>query len=114
MLVLWLGTNDLMFQYNINVETVENELKRIIKLSQTKAKRIIILPSVILDENILKGYFSDRFDETSIKKSKEIIIVYKKLSKTYHYEYFDVNELIRPSDFDGLHYDEASHNIIAD
>lgn len=113
-LVLWIGTNDLMFQYNINVETVESGLKKIIELAQTKAKRIIIVPSVILDKSILKGCFSDRFDETSIKKSKEIITVYKKLAETYHCEYFDVNECVKPSDYDGLHYDETSHKIIAD
>ncbi len=113
-LILWLGTNDLMFQYNIKFETVESGLKNLIELAQTKAKRIIIIPSVILDENILKGHFSDRFDKTSIKKSKEIIMVYKKLAKTYHCEYFDVNEFVKPSDFDGLHYNETSHKIIAD
>lgn len=113
-LILWLGTNDLMLQYHVDFETAENGLKNLIELAQTKAKRIIIVPPVKLDENILKGYFSDRFDETSIKKSKEIAIVYKKLTETYHCEYFDVNEFVKPSDYDGLHYDEISHKIIAD
>ena len=113
-LILWIGTNDLMFQYQINFETVENGLKNLIELSQTKAKRVIIIPSVILDESILKGFFSDRFDETSIQKSKEIVMIYKKLAKIYHCEYFDVNEFVKPSDIDGLHYNEASHKIIAD
>ena len=48
------------------------------------------------------------------KKSKEIVVVYKKLAKDYHCEYFDVNEFVKPSDFDGLHYDKNSHKIIAD
>ena len=113
-LILWIGTNDLMFQYNINFETVENGLKNLIKLVQTKAKRVIIIPPVILNENILNGYFGDRFDETSIKKSKEFVIVYKKLAETCHCEYFDVNEFVKPSDVDGLHYDEDSHKTIAD
>ena len=112
-LILWLGTNDLMFQYHVDFETVENGLKNLIELAQTKSKRIIIVPPVTLDETILKGYFSDRFDETSIKKSKEIILAYKKLAETYHCEYFDVNEFVKPSDIDGLHYDETSHKIIA-
>ena len=113
-LILWIGTNDLMFQYQINSETVENGLKNLIELSQTKAKRVIIIPSVILDESILKGFFRDRFDETSIQKSKEIVMIYKKLAKIYHCEYFDVNEFLKPSNIDGLHYDDASHKIIAD
>ena len=113
-LILWVGTNDLMLQYNINFETVENGLKKIIELAKNKAKRVIIIPPVILGEKILEGYFGDRFDETSIKKSKEIGVLYKKLSNIYHCEYFDVNRFVKPSDIDGLHYDEASHKIIAD
>jgi len=112
-LILWLGTNDLMLQYHVDFETAENGLKNLIELAQTKSKRIIIVPPVTLDETILKGYFSDRFDETSIKKSKEIVMVYKKLAETYHCEYFDVNEFVKPSNIDGLHYDETSHKIIA-
>jgi len=102
-LILWIGTNDLMFQYQINIET-----------AQTKAERVIIIPPVILSEKVLKGYFSNRFDETSIKKSKDIVILYKKLAGIYHCEYFDANEHVKPSDIDGLHYDAAAHKIIAD
>lgn len=54
------------------------------------------------------------FDETSIKKSKEVGKIYKKLAQNYDCEYFDVNEFVEPSDVDGLHYDETSHKIIAD
>ena len=28
--------------------------------------------------------------------------------------YDDINEFVQPSDFDGLHYDEISHKLIAD
>lgn len=113
-LILWIGTNDLMFQYNIDFETIENGLKNLIELAKTKAEKIVIIPPVILRENILGSYFGNMFDETSIAKSKEVGKIYKKLAKTYSCEYFDVNEFVKPSDFDGLHFDKASHKIIAD
>lgn len=113
-IILWVGTNDLMYQYNLNFETAEKGLENIIKLAKTKAKKVIIIPPVILNEKILKGYFGDRFDKTSITKSKEIGKIYKKLVNIYNCEFFDVNEFVKPSDIDGLHYDENSHKIIAD
>ena len=38
---------------------------------------------------------------------------YKELTEINHCEYFDVNKFVKPSDIDGLHYDEISHKIIA-
>ena len=113
-LILWIGTNDLMFRYNISLFTIEKGLDNLILLAQTTTKNIIIIPPVILTNQILKGCFSDRFDETSIMKSKEIRIIYKKLAEVHNCIYFDVNKYVHPSDFDGLHYDENSHKIIAE
>ena len=112
--ILWIGTNDLQFQYNISIEAIENGLESLIKLAKTKAKQILIIPPVILSEKILDGAFNYQFDETSIVKSKEVGVVYQKLANVYDCEYFDVNEFVKPSDFDGLHYDENSHKIIAE
>lgn len=112
-LLLWIGTNDLQFQYNLSVNEIEAGLENLVKLARTKAVKIILVPPVILSEKILEGYFSCQFDETSITKSKEIGRIYKRISDIYHCEYFDVNKFVVPSDIDGLHYDELSHKIIA-
>ena len=113
-LILWIGTNDLMFQYNISLHTIENGLENLINLALTKTKKIIIIPPVILSEKILEGNFGDRFNKTSIKKSKKIGTVYKKIAEVYKCKFFDVNKFVKPSDIDGLHYDESSHKIIAE
>ena len=113
-LILWIGTNDLMFQYNISFEAIENGLGKLIKQAQTKITKIIVIPPVILNENILKGYFKDKFDKTSITKSTKVGEIYKRLADTYHCDFFDVNKFVTPSDIDGLHYDRNSHKIIAD
>lgn len=113
-LVLAIGTNDLMFQYNITFETVEKGLNNLIKTAKEKTKNIIIIPPTILNENILNGYFGSMFDKISIAKSKEIGKVYRKISNENQCIYFDINELVMPSIVDGLHYNENSHKIIAD
>ncbi len=112
-LILAIGTNDLQFQYDINDETVENGLKRLISIAKTKTDTVILIPPVVLDNNILDGYFRCQFDETSVAKSKNVGKIYKKLALEFDCKIFDINEFAKPSDIDGLHYDITSHNIIA-
>ena len=112
-LVLAIGTNDLQFQYNINFETIETGLERLIQAALQKASNIILIPPVILNENILKGYFKIQFDKSSIIKSKDVGNIYKKIATKYSLNFFDVNEFASPSPKDGLHYDKTSHKLIA-
>lgn len=114
LLILWIGTNDLQFLYDIRLENIKKGLENLIKLGKIKADKIVIIPPVILDNRILDGYFNYQFDETSIEKSKQVGKIYKALSDLYNCEYFDINKFVKPSDIDGLHYDESSHKIIAD
>lgn len=114
LLIIWLGTNDLQFQYNISVGAIEKGLENLIKLAQPKAKNIIIIPPVVLSEKVLEGFFNFQFDQTSIIKSRKIGRIYRQITNAYHCNYFDINKSTKPSDLDGLHYDKNSHKIIAD
>ena len=113
-LILWIGTNDLQFQYNLGFNAVESGLEKLIRQAKEKSKHIIIIPPVVLSEIVLKGFFNFQFDETSIGKSRKIGRIYKNLSGINYCGYFDINKFVAPSDIDGLHYDENSHNLIAD
>ena len=113
-LILALGTNDLQFQYDISFGAVEKGLETLINTAKEKAKEIIIIPPVVLDERILKGYFSYQFDEKSIVKSRKVGRIFRQLANVYNCKYFDINKFTTPSDADGLHYDENSHKLIAD
>ena len=113
-LILWLGTNDLQFQNNMNLEIIETGLKNLINLSREKAKSIILIPPVLLDERVLVGTFNFQFNESSITKSREVQSVYEKIAEEENLIYFDVNKFIKPCDIDGLHYDERSHKIIGE
>lgn len=113
-LIIALGTNDLQFQYSISVGAIEKGLENLIKLAQTKAEDIIIIPPLILSEKILEGSFNFQFDQTSIVKSRKIGRIYRQISNAYHCNYFDINKFTKPSDVDGLHYNEESHKIIGD
>ena len=113
LLVIWLGTNDLQFQYDISIGAIEKGLENLIKLAKLKAKNVIIIPPVILNNAVLNGTFNYQFNETSIIKSKKIGRIYRMLSNIYQCNYFDINKFTNPSDIDGLHFDEDSHRLIA-
>ena len=113
-LILSVGSNDLQFQYDISFKTFERGIENLIQIAQKYTRNIILIPSVILDENVLKGMFRVQFDETSVSKSKKIGKVYRKLADLYGCRIFDINEFTKPSPDDGLHYNEASHKLIAE
>ena len=112
-LVLWLGTNDLQFKYNLSLDEIENGLEKLILVAQNYTEKIVLIPSVELSDNILDGYFRCQFDNISVSKSKEMSKIYTKLSQIYNLEYFDINKFVKPSATDGLHYDSEGHRIIA-
>jgi len=114
LLILWLGTNDLQFQYDISMGAIEKGLENLIKLAEEKVKNIIIIPPVILSEKVLEGPFNFQFDNVSVIKSRKIGRIFRQIDNIYQCGYFDVNKITTPSDIDGLHYDENSHKIIGE
>ena len=113
-LILAIGTNDLQFKYAITFSQIENGLESLIVTAINNVKKIIIIPPVVLSDNVLAGYFNFQFDKTSISKSKRVERIYRKLAQIYHCEVFDINNYVKPSPTDGLHYDENGHKIIAE
>ena len=113
-LILSIGTNDLQFQYDIGFNAIEKGLEELILIARDNANRVILIPPVILNEDIFNGFFKTMFDETSIGKSKKVGRIYTKLANIYNCDVFDINKFATPSSVDGLHYDENSHKLIAD
>ena len=113
--ILQIGINDTQIQYQTNEETIENGLKRlinIIKATNNKAEIIILCPSVI-NENILNSYFKILFNKESIKLSKKISGIYKKVCAETNCHCIDLNDISTISSIDGLHYDIENHQKIA-
>ncbi len=112
-LILSIGTNDLQFQYDISYGAIERGLEVLIVDARKNINNIILIPPVVLEENILDGFFKIQFDETSVIKSKKAGKIYKKLAGVYGCKFFDTNEFVHPSPKDGLHYDKEGHRLIA-
>ena len=111
-LILQIGINDLQFQYNITLENFEIGLENLIKLINPKINIVLLCPNVI-DRCILSSNFSSLFNEKSIEKSKNLIEIYKKISKKYNCHLINLNDYLKVSKLDGLHYDIENHKILA-
>ena len=88
----------MQFKYDLTIHQFENGLEKLIILAKNKANRIILIPPVVLSENILDGAFNFQFDDTSISKSKKVGRIYRKLSNVYALNLFDINDFVSPSD----------------
>jgi len=113
-IVIAIGTNDLQFQYDISFERIEEGLQNLVEEGKKYSNNIILIPSVILDDRILNGFFKTMFDKTGIQKSKSVGQIYRKIAEKSNCYIFDVNEFAKGSDTDGLHYSEESHKLIAE
>lgn len=111
-IILAIGINDLQFQYNSSNQDIEEGLGKYLKLIND-TKTILLIPSII-EKNILKSFFAQMFDETSIEKSKELHKIYKNFAIKNNLTYIDLNKIVKPSSIDGLHYDIEMHKIIAE
>lgn len=114
--ILALGTNDAQFFYNLDKQTVQNGLQSLTNslLDANSETKIIIIPPVKIQPNILNGIFSMQFDLSSVKRIEDTFEEYKNFAQTNGFYYLDLNEFVKPSEADGLHYSVESHKIIAE
>jgi len=112
-IILAIGTNDFQFSYNITKEIIYSKLEKLILFIKNENVDIILIPPVAIKKEILNSWFSNLFDEKSIQKSKDSIKIYRKIAHKFNCKYFDFNEIVEPSNFDGLHFDRNAHKIIA-
>lgn len=114
--ILALGINDTQFLYKADASTFEQGMLYLVenihkKFANTK---ILILGPSVITQNILNSFFAQMFDETSIEKSKIICNIYEKIAKEHKCRFLDLNSIVTTSEIDGLHYDVASHQKIAE
>jgi lysophospholipase L1-like esterase len=113
--ILSLGTNDAQIFYNLDEESIRKGLQRLIDtVHETNLRtEVVILPPVRIMPYILNSGFSMMFDQESIKRNHNTLSVFEQVAKENGCEFFDVNEIVTPSEADGLHYTKESHKLIA-
>ncbi len=114
--ILALGTNDAQIFYAMDEIAVEKGLKNLINIIQNANSKpeIILVPPVKITKDLFNGWFAAIFDELSIQRIEKTFYVFEKTAKENGCHYFDFNNFVRPSEYDGIHYTKDSHQIIAD
>lgn len=115
--VLAIGINDLQLFFRPTLEEFEQGIEKLIKITKDlspNAKIILVCPSKLDLAGIKSGVFSFQFDEISVEKSYHLPQIYKKLAEKYACELVDLNEIVKVSPLDGLHFSAESHKKIAE
>lgn len=113
--VLAIGINDTQFLYNlssIEITSGVEKLINIVKVKSPQAKILLVAPSILTDD-VLNGNFACLFDRTSIEKSRQLPLLYKKIAEKQNIEFLDLNSDAKTSSLDGLHYAPEQHLKIA-
>lgn len=113
--VLAIGINDTQFLFDTVIEDFTTGIENLINVVQAKcpqAKIILLAPSILTDD-VLNGNFACLFDKTSIEKSRQLPLLYKKIAEKQNIEFFDLNSVAKTSSLDGLHYAPEQHLKIA-
>jgi lysophospholipase L1-like esterase len=109
LVILMLGTNDLKKRFSLSAFDIAFSVGVLVKTIQasksgpngTSPKVLILCPPPLGKLT----YFEDLFDD-GIEQSKNLAQNYKKIANLYGCSFMDVGEIIKPSDIDGVHYDE--------
>ncbi len=115
--VLAIGINDLQLFFRPTLEEFEQGMEKLIKITKDlspNAKIILVCPSKLDLAGIKSGVFSFQFDEISVEKSYHLPQIYKKLAEKHACKLVDLNEIVKVSPLDGLHFSAESHKKIAE
>lgn len=115
--VLAIGINDLQLFFRPTLEEFEQGIEKLIKITKDlspNAKIILVCPSKLDLAGIKSGVFSFQFDEISVEKSYHLPQIYKKLAEKHACKLVDLNEIVKVSPLDGLHFSAESHKTIAE
>ena len=115
--VLAIGINDLQLFFRPTLEEFEQGIEKLIKITKDlspNAKIILVCPSKLDLAGIKSGVFNFQFDEISVEKSYHLPQIYKKLAEKHACKLVDLNEIVKVSPLDGLHFSAESHKKIAE
>lgn len=112
--IIFIGTNDLQKFYSATEKELQCGLEKMVQTVINKNIKAVIISPANLNKNILTSGFSQMFDETSIKKSFLLAKIYKNVAEKFKCRFLNLNDIVKVSSIDGLHFTKEAHKLIAE
>ena len=114
-LILAFGTNDVKIEKTRTLDGAAGAMEQLVGMVKQKLPpetRVLFITSAPLREPVL-GVDPD-FDALSIRLSEQLAGAHREICARYGIFHMDAGEVVRTSDVDGEHYDEANHAALAE
>lgn len=111
-----IGINDLQLFFNPSLNDFETGMQKLINIAKslsTDSKLVLVCPPKLDLDGINNGMFRFQFDEKSVEKSSCLPKIYEKLSNKNNCNFVNLNDIVKVSPIDGLHFSPESHEKIA-
>lgn len=113
--LLALGINDLQRYFKLSDLQIKNGMTKLVEKTKQlapNAEVLLIVPAVLSDD-IYSNYFKEQFDTESIVQSQRLPDIFKQVAEDKKVLLFNLNDFVKVSEIDGLHFTAEAHKKIA-
>lgn len=111
--VLMLGTNDCKDMYRAQIGEIQEGIRQIGHCFTRKGAQILLAAPPVM-RYLKKSPFFEEFGEGAERKSRLLKAAYQELAREEKWLFLDVDEIVRPGDYDKIHLDREGHRILAE
>ncbi len=119
LVILFLGTNDLMTQFQQTPDLIAQNIKKTIHLIKrasfdrngNPAQILLLSPPIILEKHLKEN--SKFANSHAEQKSKQLADKFLTIAEKEFCHFFDLAKIVAPGEYDGVHLEPEMHLIIA-
>lgn len=114
LVTVMLGTNDCKTVYGASAEVIGKGIEKLIEQIKTISPhtKILLISPILLGDDVWKAEFDPEFSKESVRVSKKLKNVYKKIAQKNNCMFLAASDIARPSDVDQEHLDENGHEML--
>lgn len=118
MIIIMLGTNDLLNHFDCPVEETANTLRTYVKECHAKfgkdRPQILLVSPILVRDYVTKNpIFKDQYDMSAVIKSKSFAQNISAVAQQEGVHFLDASKAAMASSIDGVHMDSAEHEKLA-
>lgn len=116
LLIIMLGTNDLLLYAKAEISDSADGIEELIKIAKATYPegKILIVSPIEVDESVKDSHFCELYGPTrACELSKQFATAYSPIAKKYGCEFMNAADFAKASPLDGIHMDEENHTKLA-